>query len=145
MEHALELNQEAIAIHREVGAKRSESICLGNWRTATKRWVNIQTPYNIMNERFESMEDWALKGPQGIMLGNLGDALLQLGRLDEAKGVLLQAIEQCRETIPDAAGAFYGTLALVYAQRDEFNEAAEALCIGEPLVELALEEYGKYM
>ena len=61
LEHALELNQEAIAIHREVGAKRSESICLGNWRTATKRWVNIQTPYSIMNERFESMENWAPK------------------------------------------------------------------------------------
>ena len=56
-----------------------------------------------------------------------------------------EAIDQCNHTFPVAAGAFRGTLALLLAQADQFDEAMSLLECGEPQVEPMPEEHAKFL
>ena len=82
---------------------------------------------------------------QGIHLGNLGDALYHLGRLDEAETALRGAIVVGDETSPHVAGAFRGSLALLLAHQAQLGEAWAQLKLGEAQVEGYPEEYAKFL
>ena len=56
-------------------------------------------------------------------MGNLGDLLSQQNRTEEAKDHLQQAIALCDETMPPGAGVFRGSLALIYAKEQRYEEA----------------------
>ena len=82
---------------------------------------------------------------EGILLGNLGDSLLHLKRMDEAQQVLRQAIVICEESLPLATGAFRGSLACLLAQQDQFDEAQGMLNMGEPMVKPRADEHAKFL
>ena len=65
-------------------------------------------------------------------------------RWEEAERYLNSAVEICRTTIPAAAGAFMGSLAWLYAQQSNMEQARKLLLEGEPLVQVYPEEHGKF-
>lgn len=85
------------------------------------------------------------RSAEGIILGNLGEVLLRLHRLEEGKECLLRAIEICAIAIPSASGTFRGILALLYATEGSFEKSFEVLEVGEPLVAIYPLEHGKFL
>ena len=85
------------------------------------------------------------KRSEGIDLGNLGDALVKLNRLDEAEAVFREAIPIGDDVFPVAAGAFRGSLSLLLAQQGQHDEAQALLEAGEPQVESRPEEHAKFL
>jgi tetratricopeptide (TPR) repeat protein len=104
-ERAIELFTEAIAIHREVGARHYET----------------------------------------VNLGNLGDALVELGRFGEGEASLRQAIALGDLRYAVAAGAFRGSLALLLARQGQCEETTALLEIGEAQIVSVPEEYAKFL
>jgi tetratricopeptide (TPR) repeat protein len=68
---------------------------------------------------------------EGFDLGNLGDLLYETGDFSAAKQHLQQAIEIGDETLPVAAAAFRGTLALISAESGALDEARTLLERGD--------------
>jgi tetratricopeptide (TPR) repeat protein len=81
----------------------------------------------------------------GSYLGNLGDTLFELKRLDEAEIAFQQAIANCDDTFPAAAGAFRGSLALLMAQDGQLDEALVLLEKGEAQIVVFPEEHAKFL
>ena len=82
---------------------------------------------------------------EGIQLGNLGQMCNLIGRIDEAEIHLLRSIEICSTILPPAAGSFSGTLALLYANQNKFEQSFELLRQGEPKVEVYPSEHCKFL
>ncbi|HCP48183.1 MAG TPA: hypothetical protein DIU15_19245, partial [Deltaproteobacteria bacterium] len=66
-----------------------------------------------------------------VNVGNLGDLFLSQGDQLSAEAYLQDAIAVGDETWPVAAGAFRGSLALIRAQNEAFEEARILLAQGE--------------
>ena len=144
-ERAIEFHTQALDIAREIGDKRSEGSHLGGLGTVYQAQGQYERAAQFYTHALDLAREIGSKASEGINLGNLGDTLFRLGRLDEAESTLRQAILICDETIPAAAGAFRGSLALLLAQQDQFVEAQSLLETGEAQVEPYPEEHAKYL
>jgi tetratricopeptide (TPR) repeat protein len=82
---------------------------------------------------------------EGTTLGNLGDTLFKLLRLDEAEAAFRQAIGLCDEKYPLASGAYRGSLALLLAQQAQPEEAQTLLDVGERQVTVEPIEHAKFL
>ena len=144
-ERAVEHFTQAIDIAREIGDKLFEGInlnCLGivyqeqgqHDRAVEYFTQAIQIAKEIGNKRFE-----------GINLGNLGDAFVKIAQLDKAEEAFSKAILMCDEILPPAAGAFRGSLALLLARKNKFDETQTLLEIGESQVATYPLEHAKFL
>ena len=85
------------------------------------------------------------KRTEGSHLGNLGDIFVKMEQLSDAEKAFRKAIPILDETFFIAAGAFRGSLALLLAQTDQFDEAQALLEVGEPQVATYPSEYAKFL
>ena len=86
------------------------------------------------------------KRTKGLSLGNIEVLLYKAGKKEEAIQYLQQAIEICEATSPAATGAFRGTLALIFAEKENIEKAFSLLeKKGEMPVEVYPLEHGKFL
>jgi tetratricopeptide (TPR) repeat protein/serine/threonine protein kinase len=145
LEEAIEFFDQGAAIAREIGDIHSESTHLGFLGSIH----NIQGRYEIAIEYFsgaaELFRQFGDTRSESVWIGNIGDTNIKLGRVDEAETALRRAISGLEETIPVAAGAFQGSLALLLANRGAFAEAQTLIEKAEPQIADHPEEYAKFL
>ena len=105
--------------------------------------------YELSIEHYRQAIDIAreirAKRSEEIQLGNLGDVLLKVGRLQEAEEALLEAIEIGDDVFQVAGGAFRGSLGLLKAQKGQMDEAKALFQNGEHQVASNPEEHVKFL
>jgi len=136
----------ALEIFREEGNRREEGILLGN----------LGILYDQMGRHEQAMENCRLaikihqevgnKVELAITLGNLGDIFLERELFEEAGEHLSKAVQAADEIgFGPAAGAFRGSLALVFAIQGQREEAHRLLETGEPQVAVYPLEHSKLL
>jgi len=131
---ALEHYQQALAIDREVGHRRSEGITLGALANIHRDQGRTSEALEHYQQALAIAREMGDRRSEGVTLGNLGDLLFFQGDRLAAETHLLLAIEIGDETVPAAAGAYRGSLALIRAQQGAFDEARTLISQGEPQV-----------
>jgi tetratricopeptide (TPR) repeat protein/predicted ATPase/serine/threonine protein kinase len=144
-DRAIEHFTQAINIAREIGGKLIEGSNLGNLGGVYQEQGQYDRAAEHFTQAINIAREIGDKINEGISLGNLGDILFQQKRLEEAEDTYRKAISICDETKYAAAGAFRGSLALLLAQQDQFDEAHDLLESGEPQVVAHPEEYAKFL
>jgi len=128
---ALEHYHQALAIAREVGDRRGEGIKLGDLANLHHQQGHLPEALEHYQQALVIHREVGNSLFEGIILGNLGDFLFGQGDLTGAETHLRQAIAIGDETLPMAAGAFRGSLAIIRAQQGAFDEARALLDKGE--------------
>jgi tetratricopeptide (TPR) repeat protein len=130
----LECYSQALAIHREVGSRLYEGNILGGLALYHHDQGNIPEALEHYSRALAIHREVGNRRFEGVALGNLGDLLSSQGDLQSAEASLRGAIAIGDETLPVAAGAFRGSLALIRAQQGALDEARELLEMGESQV-----------
>lgn len=130
-ERATARYEAALAIYREVGDRRLEGRMLGNLGLLAKARGDYEQARELTRRTLAIAAEVGDHLGEGIALGNLGDHWLAAGAADEAEACLRAAVRRCDETLPMAAGAFRGSLALALADRGAFAEVQALLDQGE--------------
>jgi tetratricopeptide (TPR) repeat protein len=144
-DRAIELYEKALAIHEAVGDLRSQGRICGHigyvWRSRGRADLAVESHEQAIVIAREVGDRRA----EAMNLGNMGDALCLLDQLDEAEVAFRQAIALSSDLSSIAVGAFYGSLALVLAQRGSADEAQELLVKGESLMGSDSREHAKFL
>ena len=82
---------------------------------------------------------------EAIALGNMGDALRQLDRKEEAEQAFQQAIALCKESKHPAAFAFQGSLAVIIAEKGLHTQALAMIDESVKALKPYPMEYGKLL
>jgi tetratricopeptide (TPR) repeat protein len=145
LEEAIEFFGQGAAIAREIDDFHSESTHLGFLGSIH----HVQGRYEVAIEHYSDAAKLFRKigdtRSESIWIGNIGDANIKLGRVDEAETALRRAIAGLEKTLPVAAGAFQGSLALLLANRGAFAEAQTLIEKAEPQIADHPEEYAKFL
>jgi tetratricopeptide (TPR) repeat protein len=144
-DRAVEFITQSLDIAREIGDKRYEAVNLGNLGIVCEAQGQYERAVEWHTQAVDIAREIGNKRNEAVFLGNMGDALFRLERFDEAKRAWRQAIPIGDEAFPTAAGAFRGSLALLLAQQDQFEEAQSLLEVAEPQVECDPEEHAKFL
>lgn len=136
---------QALAIAREIGDRRNEGTHLGSLGIVYKEQGQYDQAIANYTQSIAIAREIGEKRNEGIHLGNMGDVLLKLHRFNEAEAAFRDAIPLCEQTMPAAAGAFRGSLALILAQRGKNDEAFTMLEFGETPVQAIPEEHAKFL
>ena len=142
---AITYYKRAIDIAREIGDKRGEGINLGSLGSVYTNLGQYEEAIESFQQAITLSLEIGNKINEGINLGNIGDLFLKLNRSEEAKEYFIKAIQICEISIPPAAGAFQGSLAFLYAQQGNFEEAFVSLEKGESLITIDPLEHGKFL
>ncbi|MGB0639083.1 MAG: tetratricopeptide repeat protein [Myxococcota bacterium] len=137
--------RQSIRLCRVTGDKRRESLQLGNLGIIYTRLGQLERSVESHAEAIAISRKIDDKLSLGIHLGNLGDSLVKLERFHDSEVAFRQAIELCEESIPAAAGAYRGSLALLCATQGNMDEANTLLEIGERQVKVYPDEYIKFL
>jgi tetratricopeptide (TPR) repeat protein/serine/threonine protein kinase/predicted ATPase len=144
-DRAVEHFTRAIDIAREVGDKRNEALNLGILGIVCKFQRQYDRAVDYFTQAIDIAREIGDKRFECMHLGNLGDILFQQNRLEEAENAFRKAIHIGDKTLPGAAGAFRGSLALLLAQQGQIVETQELLKIGEAQVETYPSELAKFV
>ena len=137
--------RQSISLCRVTGDKRRESLQLGRLGIIYTHLGQLEQSVESHTEAIAISREIDDKLSLGIHLGNLGDSLVKLERFHDSEVAFRQAIEMCEESIPAAAGAYRGSLALLCATQGNTDEADTLLEIGERQVKVYPDEYIKFL
>jgi tetratricopeptide (TPR) repeat protein/serine/threonine protein kinase len=144
-DRAVEHFTQAIDIAREIGDKRFESINLNCLGIVYQEQGQHDQAVEYFTQAIDIAKEIGNKRFEGINLGNLGDTFVKIAQLDKAEGAFSKAILMCDEILPPAAGAFRGSLALLLARKNKFDETQSLLEVGEPQVAIYPLELAKFL
>lgn len=145
LQEAIDSHKRAALLAREIGHDQHEAITLGNLGNVYRSQGRHETAIEHYTRCIALARKVGVLRIEGINLGNKGDAFMALNRLQEAEEYYRSAISVCGSQIPTATGAFKGSLALLLARRDDFEEALSLLVEGEPLVSPFPSEHAKFL
>jgi tetratricopeptide (TPR) repeat protein len=145
LDRAVECFQQSIDIAREMGRRDGEGIGIGNLGSVYEVRGELDRAAECFQQSIDIAREIGNKESQGINLGNLGEILFLQDRLEEAEDAFRQAIPFADQAFPLAAGHFRGSLALLLAQKDQFDEAQDLLKAGESQVAPYPEEHAKFL
>ncbi len=135
-----------LAAAREAGDRSTESLLLGNRALLDAEDGLTDQARDGFESSIAAARDVGARGYEALARGNLGDLLLDGHEGTEAQAQLRQAIALSEQSMPGAAAAFRGSLALARAQEGDLNGARDllaaaesVLCEGDPV------EYGKLL
>ncbi|MEY3013780.1 MAG: hypothetical protein RIT45_2515 [Pseudomonadota bacterium] len=123
--------EAAFAIYEDVGDRRLQGRMLGNLGLLAKARGELDLARELTQRTLAIAAEVGDHLGEGIALGNLGDHWLAAGAADEAEACLRAAVRRCDETLPMAAGAFRGSLAVALAHRGAFHDVEALLAQGE--------------
>jgi len=130
VEDALRCYNASVAIHREVGDRRLEGRMLGNLGLVYRENGDIGGARSNYELALAISREVGDRLSEGITLGNLGDLAIEQDDWVRAEELLKRAVPICDETLPVAAGAFRGSLALTCSQRGNIDQARQLLAAG---------------
>ena len=119
---AIEVYSQAIELLHEVGDQRARGTYMGNLGNVYVSTGESERAFECYTKAIEINRTVGDKRSEWIFTGNLAEVLFALQRLDEATAAFREAIDQCNDTIPVAAGAFRGSFALLLAQQEQLEE-----------------------
>jgi len=142
---SVEYYTQALSIFRSMGDKRSECVNLGNLGTVYQAMAQHKQAIEHTTQAIELARAIKLERYEGIFLGNLGVSLVSVERFDEAILAFQKAIAICEESVPGAAGAFSGSLAVLLAQQGHSEQAHALILAGVSKVEAVPVEHAKFL
>jgi tetratricopeptide (TPR) repeat protein len=143
---ALDYLMHSVALSREMGNADSASIDLANIALLHRSQGRLKEALEYFQQALSVSRELGNRRSEGVTLGNLGDLMLSMGDVESAADYLVDAIAINDETLPMAAGAFRGSLAVILAEQGEMDEARTALVKGESQLRgVHKMEYGKFL
>ena len=142
---ALDCFNQSLSIAREIGNEAGVASKLGTIAIIHQVLGNYDEAIANFQLPIEMTRKLGHKRNQGLALGNLGGLFVELKRFEEAEPYLLEALELCQHTFPDAVGVYCGTLAWMYAQQANITKAFHYLTKGEGTIKVIPIEYGQFM
>jgi len=145
-DEALDYLLQSLELSREVGNTHNISNNLANIALLHQSQGRLKEALEYFRQALSASREMGNRRSEGVTLGNLGDLMLSMGDAGSAAAYLSDAIAINDETLPMAAGAFRGSLALILAERGEMDEARVALVKGESQLRgVHKMEYGKFL
>ena len=125
-DEALQHNQDALAIHQELGDRVGEGIALTNLAVSYGRLDRLPEAIEHYRTAIDILATTDDRVTEGVALGNLGYALERSGRLDEALEQNLRHLELARRIGDRAAqGVALGNVGSVYQRLGRLDEALQ--------------------
>lgn len=123
---ALEHNEAALAIHRELGNSKGEGIALINLGVTYGRLDRLPEAIEHYRSAIEILRATGDQATEGVALGNLGYAFERAGRFEEALEQNLRHLELAR-SLDDrvAEGVARGNIGSVYQRMGRLEEALD--------------------
>ena len=144
-DRAIKHFQQALTISREIGDKLAESVDLGSLGSVFAAHGHHAEAIAHFQKALEIARVVGDMRLEGAWLGNLGEVLMQSNESEEARTALKEAIRLGDKTFPVAAGSYRGSLALLLAREENFEEVYSLLRIGESQVRNSPEEHAKFL
>ena len=144
-EKALEYYSKALAIHEEIQNQLQIGSTLRKMANVYRAQGFFEKALGHYRRSLDIDQKIGNKRGEGITHGNIGDLYHKLKEHTKAKSHLEEAIQICDESIPAAANAFRGTLALIFAQAGDISQAHAVIEKGEPQIESFPIEHGKFL
>ena len=144
-DEAMESYQAAKVILVQMGMRRSLASTLGNIATLLQLQGELDSALEYHHEALQICKDIEDKRSQGINLGNMGVLYFKLDKHAAAEEHLSMAIDICDHYFQGASGYFKGTLAIILADRGDFDGAHRLLESGEIQVTPLREPYANFL
>ena len=123
--------ESSLAIHRETGNQRMEGNALSNLGTFQRQQGDFDAAREYLEAALSIQRRLGNKRMEGVALGNIGDLLATMGDRAGSLQYFEHAVAICDESLPPAAGAFRGSMAVAAAQDGDFPKSRALLAKGE--------------
>ena len=145
-DEALDYLLQSLALSREVGNAPNISNNLANIALLHRSQGRLGEALEYFRQALSAAREMGNRRSEGVTLGTLGALMFSMGEAESAAAYLSDAIAINDETLPMAAGAFRGSLAVILAEQGEMDEARAVLVKGEAQLRgVHKMEYGKFL
>jgi len=126
IEKAIEYNEQALSISREIGERKNESACLSSLGTAFNSLGQIEKAIEYYEKALSISREIGNRNGEGNDLSNLGNAYISLGQTEKAIEYYEQALSISREIgHRQDEGSYLGNLGNAYISLDQTEKAIE--------------------
>ena len=144
---SLESYRRALEIVREVGDRGRESLVLGNLANSYALGGQSALAHETYSASIRLAREVGNTFAEIISLGNQGDLFYGEQDFDRAETQFLEVIARSERVYPLISGVFRGSLALIYAKKQDYERALALLEVGEEEIRTAQEQFelGKFL